>query len=364
VKRHPLQIRLTVWFASSVLTVGLLFALITYFHLRHELRFEQWQRVHPDNPDFVLHGTYSDAEIDDIAGHILHISLLISLPVAGISLLLGRYLARKSLRPLVSINDQLQQIEAKNLNARILTPDADIELETITRNINALLERIERSYSDVSEFSARVAHELRTPLTLMRLQLEDSSESIEPSLSEGLQEELQHLESYVDQCLLIARAERGLLEATYETIHLPSLIEDVLEPFSLLAKEENRHLRWEEHRHLPIEAVPWIIRQILHNLLGNALKHGQGDIDLSLESSPQGMVLSVSNPCKNEKTDSTGIGLRMVEALVRSHGSLSHVKTVENGTYTARLIFDPSLERNRSSATRATLPGESAPPDA
>jgi len=335
VTRRTLQLRLTLWFALSVLAVGLLFAGITYFHLRHELKVEQWERVHPENPDFILHGTYSAAEIDDIAGHILHISLLISLPIAGLALLLGWYLARKSLRPVASINDQLQQIEVTNLDARIRTPDADAELETITRNINELLERIEHSYRDNAEFSARVAHELRTPLTLMRLQLEEYSARIEPGLSENLQDELQRLEGYVDQCLLIARAERGQMEVKLESVDLPSLVEDVLEPFSLLAREEGRELHWQAPAPLQVEAAPWLLRQILHSLLSNALKHGKEEISVQLKSTENGARLTVANPIKDHRSGGTGIGLRIVEALARVHPSLRYGTSVSDGQYCA-----------------------------
>lgn len=339
-KRSSLQFRLTTWFTLSLLAVSLLFAGITYFHLRHELRFEQWQRVHPENPDFVLHGTYSAKEIDDIAGHILHISLFFSLPFAALAIALGWYLARKSLRPVTSINRQLQQIQAANLDERLRTPDADSELETITRNINALLERLEAAYRDVAEFSARVAHELRTPLTLMRLQLEDSSANIEPTLAENLQDELQRLEGYVNQCLLIAQAERGRLDTTSEQVALPVLIEDVLEPFSLLAKEDHRQLYFEYEAALQVETVPWILRQLLHNLLSNALKHGEGPISVLLET-PEGTPrLSIINPIKKELTSGTGIGLRIVNALTRAQTSLRVDSFTLHNTYHAQVYFD------------------------
>ena len=35
---------------------------------RHELRVERWERAHPDHKDWTLHGSYSEAEVDDIAG--------------------------------------------------------------------------------------------------------------------------------------------------------------------------------------------------------------------------------------------------------------------------------------------------------
>ncbi len=335
-----LQLRLAIWFTASVLLVSGLFATITYLHLRHELRFEQWQRVHPENPDFVLHGTYSEKEIHDIAGHILHISLIISIPVALLALLLGRYLAHKSLRPVASINSQLQQIEAQRLDSRLHTPDADAELQTITRNINALLERIENNYREVAEFSARVAHELRTPLTLMRLQLEDSSSKIDPVLAENLQDELSHLGGYVEQCLLIARAERRQIEVTLKPFRLLELINDILEPFKLLAKAQQRELIWEPSCEVEVSAAPWILRQILHNLLSNALKHGQAVIHIELQQLEQAALIVISNPKAATEQSSTGLGLRIVEALVRAHGSMRFEKTSSDTEFRTQLYIE------------------------
>lgn len=334
-----LQLRLAIWFTASVLLVAGLFATITYLHLRHELRFEQWQRVHPENPDFVLHGTYSEKEIHDIAGHILHISLGSSIPVALLALLLGRYIARKSLRPVASINSQLQKIGAQHLDSRLHTPDADAELETITRNINALLTRVENNYREVAEFSARVAHELRTPLTLMRLQLEDSSSKIDPVLAENLQDELNRLEGYVEQCLLIARAERRQIEVIPKPVRLQELLEDIVEPFNLLAKEQQRALIWEPAGEVEVMVAPWILRQILHNLLSNALKHGRDTIQLELYPKESGAYIVITNPIADAEQNSTGLGLRIVEALARAHGSIHFETSASDETFRVQLTI-------------------------
>jgi signal transduction histidine kinase len=335
-----LQFRLTLWFAASVVAVVALFATVTYLHLRHELQYEQWARAHPENPNFILHGSYSKEEIDDIVGHILHISLLISLPLAFGALWLGRSFARKSLHPIATINAQLQAIGAANLNARILTNNADVELEAITQNINSLLKRIEAGYLEISEFSAQVAHELRTPLTLMRLQLEDASTQIDPDLSEGLQEELQRLESYVDQCLLIARAERGQLPTETESISLSALVENIIEPFTLLAREEARDLFCEYHFEGQTKCVPWIIRQILHNFLSNALKHGTGAITVHVTRQPGATSVSVGNSLGTQKTNGTGLGLRIVDALTHCQDNLRHENERHSGHYRAILIIE------------------------
>ena len=337
--KRSFRIRLAVWFAASVLVISAVLFTVTYFHLRHELKVEQWERVHPEHPDFVLHGSYSEAEINDIADHIIHISLLLSIPFMGIAIGVGWYLANKSLRPIAVINSQLKDIEANKLDQRIFAPDADSELETITGNINSLLDRIEASYRDMTQFSARVAHELRTPLTLMRLQLEESAASIDADMAETLQDELMRLEGYVEQCLLIARAERGQVEPKFEKCCLRSMIDDVIEPFNLLAREASRDIKLISSVASQVETDPWILRQILHNLLSNAIKHGVGTITIDILELQSGPGIRIENECREVRVQGTGLGLRIVEALVRAHGNLKWTFHKTRGQYETLLMW-------------------------
>lgn len=338
--RHKsLQMRLTVWFAASLLTVVAVFIYIVHSHLRTELREEQWERVHPDNPDFVLHGSYSEAEINDIVGELLQISLAYLFPVAALAAGIGLYLARKSLLPVDAINGQLAGIGGRSLGKRIDVSEADKELQTLSNSINALLERIEHSYRDVSEFAARVAHELRTPLTLMRLQLEDSATRIDPCVAESLQDELRRMEAYVEQCLLIARAERGQIEVHKEPVQLGAIVSDVVEPFLLLAREQQRHIEINDGWAGTVNAAPWIVGQLVHNLLSNALAHGTGTIEVSIEGSPTSS-LTVRNTIREPRHSGTGLGLRIVNALIEAHGDLRLETTEVAGVHTSALIWD------------------------
>jgi len=328
------------WFSLSVLGISIVLFVVTYFHLRHELRFQRWERNYLEHHDYITHGRYSQTEIDDIAGHVIHISLLMSVPFVFLAIGIGWYLANKSLRPISDINHQLTHIHANRLDLRIHTPEAASELEAMTGNINSLLSRIEESYRDMSEFSARVAHELKTPLTLMRLKLEESAQSIDPEMSEFLQEELMRLEGYVQQCLLIASAERGQIEAKRQPLILRSLLDDVLEPFCLLARENDRQIHFVANVVDDVVSDPWILRQILHNLLSNALKHGEGDISLVLEKNSKGQSsVVIRNRIKKAEIKSTGLGLRIVDALVKTHGHLEWDGFEEFGEYQSVLTW-------------------------
>jgi len=330
---------MTLWFALSTLGVTLVFALVSYFHLRHELSVEKWERSHPDRPDFTLHGSYTDEEVSDIAGELLRSSLLYSTAVAVAAFLLGRYLAKKSLKPVAAINQQLQTIEAASLEKRVQIPEADDPLKGIAININALLDRIEHSYQEVSNFSSRVAHELKTPLTLMRLQLEDSAKQIEPEMAESLQDELHRMEHYVEQCLLIARAEQGQLKLDFENVSISQLIKEQIEPYELLAREENRQLVLHSKADIHATTSKWAFRQIMHNLFGNALQHGTGDILIELRAEGQKAV-AIRNKVKSSNTTGTAIGLRIVDALTRQIPGQKITHTQERGIHEAIISID------------------------
>ena len=295
-----LRWRMALWFAFSVMAVLAVFVGITHVHLRHELHLEKWERSHPDNTPFLLHATYSDPEVDDITGELAEISLLYALPVALLAVGIGYLLARRAFEPVADMNRQLRAIGARSLEQRVRLHDADAEFRSIEENLNALLARLDDSFRQLTEFSAKVAHELRTPLTLIRLQLEEAAGRIEPGLAESLQDELSRLSDYVDQCLLLATAEQGRLTLRLESVSLRTLVLEMIETYEVLARESARHLTVVTGADVLVQADPRYLRQVLHNLLTNALRHGQGEIEVNVGSDGAGAFCRVSNAAADQ----------------------------------------------------------------
>lgn len=337
---NSLRWRVALWFTFSLVVVLAVFAGITYFHLQHELRLEKWERAHPDHRDWTLHASYSESEIDDIVGELRQLALYYTVPVALLALGIGYHLAKRSFQPVAEINRQLQAIGARNLDQRVRLADADAEFRAIERNVNALLARLDASFRQMTEFSAQVAHELRTPLTLLRLQVEEAAGRVEPALAESLQEELQRLSDYVEQCLLLATAEQGRVEFQLESVALRSVVNDMIEVYELLARSEDRPLIVAAAEEVTVPADARSLRQMLHNLLTNALRHGTGEILVFVGRVDGTPLCRVSNAvgARSAATPAgTGLGLRLVRALAALHPGLAFTTENAGGRFTAEL---------------------------
>jgi len=330
------------WFTGSLMAVITVFVGITYTHLQHELRIEKWERNQPGKQDWALHGSYSEAEVDDIAGELWTLSLLYAVPAALLALSVGYYLAKRSFEPVAEMSRQLQAISAKSLDQRLTLRHADVEFHGIESNINALLERLDASFRQLGEFSAQVAHELRTPLTLLRLQVEEAAGRVEPVLAESLQEELKRLSDYVDQCLLLATAEQGRLTLQIKSVPLRTLVAEMIETYELLARSENRVLSVVAPDELKVAADERTLRQMLHNLLTNALRHGTGPITVTVERSSNQTVCRIENeiaPKPSATGTGTTLGLRIVRAIATMYPSLGFVAERIDDRFVAELQF-------------------------
>lgn len=333
-----LRWRIALWFAVSLFAVLAVFFGITYTHLVHELRVEKWERTRAEHAEWALHGNYSQAEVDDIAGELWRLSLLYAIPVAVVALGIGYYLARRSLQPVSEMNAQLQAIGAQSLDQRVKLRNADGEFRAIEAGINALLARLDGSFRQLTEYSAQVAHELRTPLTLLRLQVEEAAGQIDPALAESLQEELRRLSDFVDQSLLLAKAEQGGLVLNLQDVPLRATVMEMIEVYELLARSENRTVEVHAPEELIIRADPRTLRQILHNLLTNALRHGSGGLTVQILRDGSDRVLRVENALATHPVArGTGLGLRIVRALAGLHPKLTFSAAEAHGRYVAEL---------------------------
>jgi signal transduction histidine kinase len=265
-----------------------------------------------------LHGSYSDKEIHDILGELVQFWIWVGVPLLALALVSAYFIARRSERPVREVNRQLASLGPTTLAERLRAPDVDPEVGELVRHVNDLLARLELAFTHLREYTTQVAHELRTPLQLMRLRIEANAAVMNPELAEELQEELARLSNYVESALTIARAEQGRLELRPESLTLKEFLTDVLEPFTRLATADGRRLLWSCPAGVVAQADRGTLKQILFNLLSNALKHGDQDVLLRVRPHRCGVSILLGNRVA-ERTQASGqglgIGLRLVHAL-------------------------------------------------
>lgn len=318
------RIKLAAWFALSFVILAGALIFTAHRHLDEELREDRWDRSHPEFPGWVIHGSYTDEEVHDILGELIHVWLWVGVPLLLSSLAVGYVIARRSLRPVRRINQELASLHASSLARGLTVPEQDAELVALVAHINDLLGRVGKSYAELAEFSARVAHELRTPLAIMRMKLEASAGELPSDFSEEMQEELHRLSRLVERVLLAAKAEGGRLEVRPVPVDLSSLMNDLHEDYAMSAEQRSIALEWRVASGLHCCTDPEIMRQILHNLLSNAVRHGADSIRVTAKRGVRdgSFFLKITNRIGEPRptTDGVGIGLRLVRALIHALG--------------------------------------------
>ena len=344
-----LRSRLTLWYGVGFVVVVVTFIYLLHLTLESQLLEKACNKTYPDLPDWKLHDSMTEAEVEQIADHMSRSALLLLVPVVAVAVAGGYWLARQSLRPIANVNRQLQAKNPGNLGEPISLPELDDEFRDLVRQLNELLVRLDASFAEMNTYAAKVAHELRTPLAILRLKVEQAGERIAPELAEALEGELHRLTHVVDQSLLIARAEQGRVMAMRSVFNLSAAVREVVEDFQMLATEQDRRFTFKSPADCWVSADPRHLRQIAHNLLTNALKHGDGDLTVRVKREGKSAVLLVGNRARRTETSepALGLGLRVVAALLRLEPEL-RLQRRHDGIYHVARLLVPLVEQPES----------------
>ncbi|MBE2180921.1 MAG: HAMP domain-containing histidine kinase [Chthoniobacterales bacterium] len=335
-----LRFKLAAWFALSFVLLAGLLVVTAHTHLDEELRKDRWDRSHPKFPGWIIHGSYTDEEVHDILGELLRVWVWVGVPAVLGSLAVGYLIARRSMQPVARINREMDALQTGDLRRGVTVPDRDLELSALVSHLNGLLRRVADSFEQMSDFSAQVAHELRTPLSILRLRLEAAAPELPPDFSEEMEEELHRLSRLVERSLLMARAEGQKLDVDADSVDLSSLMEELRDSYAVVAREKSTELQWCIPSGLQCFSDPDLLRQILHNLLDNAAKHGREAVRVSAYADGQDRVIvKISNfaPPEGAPSSGVGIGLRLSNALASAlQGTGLRLRSTHGGFF-ARL---------------------------
>ena len=216
--------------------------------------------------------------------------------------LLTRSLARLALEPLRGLAGTAAQVAATaDLSVRVPTGDGPEEVDELADDLNAMLNRLQRSASEreaalssARRFAADAGHELRNPLTSLRANIaliERSGAFSDPDVRAAVTasaSDSARLVALVDQLQQLARGEAGA-PALKEPVDIGELADTALVALVDRFPEITAELHAPESGPV-IDAEPESLRMLLDNLLVNAAIHGRpgGRVELSVEALPSG----------------------------------------------------------------------------
>jgi len=279
--------------------------------------------------------------------------------ILGTSVLLGYWVAGRSLEPLGTVVRELEAIsDGRSLHRRVAFARGDDEVARLGVAVNRMFERLEKSFSALHRFTAEASHELKTPLMVLRAGVERALRNprTPPESLQALDESLDQINwmaELLDSLLTLARADEGRLPLAMEDFDLRDLVAEALETASMLAESAELTVT----SRIPEAAVPFRadrnrIRQLLLNLVTNAVKYtpASGEISLELETRPDAVVLTVADtgigiaagdlphifdrfwradPARSRVGESpgTGLGLAITKWVAEAHGGTITVQS-------------------------------------
>lgn len=205
----------------------------------------------------------------------MFLGLPVALALAGFC---GQLLAKRALLPISQMACRVQEINAERLNARLVVANPDDELGRLAAAFNETLGRLERSFEQLRRFTSDAAHELRTPLTAIRsvgevgLQKQAGADYYREVIASML-EESTRLSRLVEGLLVVARADSGQVQL--ERINLPALevARETAALLDVLAEEKDQTVCIQGDETARVHADRIILRQVLVNLVDNAIKY-------------------------------------------------------------------------------------------
>jgi signal transduction histidine kinase len=312
------------------------------------------------------------------------IATLIAILVAPLG---GYWLAGRTTRILGRIIHTTARLRPRKLEERLTVRGTGDELDQLARTINGFLDRIAAYLVQKQDFLANAAHELRSPLAAIRGSIEvalagnRTSEEYAETLHD-LIDQCASLEVLINQLLLLAETEAEQIKIQGEVAVLDDIVARSVDMFRGVAEFHEIELETSEFPRVVIEGNSSHLRQVLNNLLDNALKFtGPGGVvrvELEKDDARGEAILRVSDtgagiPPEDlpivfdrfylgdkarqriGKARGTGLGLSICEAIVQGHGGRIAVESeLDHGstfTVTLPLLQDAPAEPLSEAAT-------------
>jgi two-component system OmpR family sensor kinase len=316
----------------------------------------------------------------------------------GLALALAVFLTisliRAALRPLVEMERASQRIAQGALSLRLEEPPTHDEIGRLARSFNSMVAQLEKAFNQQKQFVADVSHELRTPLTalgggleMLLLGADRGDPEASRRLVRGMYAEVERMNRLTQDLLTLARLDEGRAELALENVDPRMLLET--------AREQAEHMAQGQEISVVLNpAIPLVradadrLRQVLLNILDNAIKHtpASGSIRLSARPAATGAMVEIdirdtgsgipaealpyvferfyrADPARaraSQRSGGTGLGLAIAKGLIEAQGGVISIAS-EVGVGTTVTIHLPAAPKTATRITPPVAPAMIAP---
>lgn len=313
----------------------------------------------------------SDAEQDFRS--ILRFAVIIFPLIVILAALLGYGMTKKTLAPVKKITDTVQDIRQKSdFSRRIHLGDGKDEIYTLAKTFDGMLEHVEESIKREQQFTSDVSHELRTPISVILMQCDALLEK--KNLDEETREEVfliqkktQALSKMISQLLILSRADQGRERLVMENQNLSELMEITTEEAKERAMEKGITVYEDIQPNIMKKGDETLLIRMWMNLLNNAISYGKenGHIWVHLSQTTDKITAVIRDDgigiseealgkiwdrfyqvdASRSSTESSGLGLSMVEWIVKVHGGNISVSSQlgKGTTFTIQFFVNEEL---------------------
>ena len=329
-------------------------------------------RVRSDaGANYLVEVGVSAAPVDALFHHLIWL-FVIALPVVVVLAAAGGYvLIGHTLEPVDRIGRKAEQISQHNLSERLPVPNTGDEVERLSQSLNRMIGRLDDAFQNSKRFVADASHELRTPLTILRGETEEMVRDgiATPGQREQLGsilEELERLSKIVERLFALSRLDAGEAQAEWVRFDLAELAGATAAQMALLAEDRHIALSTEVPHPVPMEGDRSRLKQVVVNLLDNAIKYTPegGAVHLKVHAVGSEAVLEVrdtgvgidpaeaphvferfyrADKSRSREPDGAGLGLAIVKSICQANRGEVDVTSVvgEGSTFRVRFPLTP-----------------------
>ena len=274
------------------------------------------------------------------------------------SIIGGNFLIYKSFTPIEKVLEELKNITATDLSARLKSSNNQDEINELITEINNLLGRLESSFERISQFSSDASHELKTPLTIIKGEMEialrkdRNIEEYKQSLKTSLDEVIV-IEKTINDLLFLAKNEKDLILKNMEVLYFDEIIDESINEVKNFAKLNNIKIKFDLIETIEFQGYSNLLKIAIKNILKNAIQFSHNNSEIIVKSYKEKGFFNISiqdfgigiplneqekifekfyrtDKSRSKNSGGTGLGMSIVKKIIHIHKGYIKVESIEN----------------------------------